>query len=115
LVDKSQSTGSNEWQQYAIIVGLTVAVAALLVVVYVFRRGNSRATVAKPGAPAAAPLFESDEEKIIRLIRDQEMLTVFDIETADACVVATTGRLSASACTTLRQTPEPQRKGAITS
>lgn len=70
LVDKSQSASGDWWQQYALIgAGLAVAVAALLAGVYVFRRRKSKAIATKTAAAAGMPLFESDTEKIVKLIR----------------------------------------------
>ena len=70
LVDKSQSANGDWWQQYTIIgAGLATAVAALLAGVYVFRRRKSKARASQIGAAAGVPFFESDEEKIIKLIR----------------------------------------------
>ena len=66
LVDKSRDL----WQQYAVIgAGLAIAVAALLAGVYVFRRRKSKAKASKTAALAGVPLIESDEEKIIKLLR----------------------------------------------
>lgn len=70
LIGKSQSANADLWQQYTIIgAGLAVAVAALLVGVYVFRRRKSKARASKTATLAGVPLVESDEEKIIKLIR----------------------------------------------
>jgi uncharacterized membrane protein len=66
LVDKSRDL----WQQYVVIVaGLAVAVTALLAGVYVFRRRKAKARASKALALAGVPLIESDEEKIIKLLR----------------------------------------------
>jgi uncharacterized membrane protein len=69
LVDKSQGMSSDEWQQYIIIAGLAVAVAVPLAGVYVFRRRKLKALASKAAVAAGVPLVESDEEKIIKLIR----------------------------------------------
>jgi len=70
LVDKSQSANSNEWQQYAVAgASLAVVVAAVLAGVYVFRRRKLKTTSVQTAALAGAPLVESDEEKIIKVIR----------------------------------------------
>ncbi|MCJ7762628.1 hypothetical protein MUP38_04130, partial [Candidatus Bathyarchaeota archaeon] len=66
LADKSRDL----WQQYAVIgAGLAVAVAVLLAGVYVFRRRKSKDRASKTAALAGVPLFESDEEKIIKILR----------------------------------------------
>jgi hypothetical protein len=70
LMHKSQSASGDWWQQYTVIGAvLAVAVAALLAVVYVFRRRKLKARASKAAALAGIPLIESDEEKIIKLIR----------------------------------------------
>ena len=69
LVDKPQSTSSDKWQQYTIIAGLTVAVAVPLTGFYVFRRRKLKAIASKTAVTSGVPLVESDEEKIIKLIR----------------------------------------------
>ncbi len=66
LVDKSQVGGW--WQQYAVIGAVLAVVAAVFLAgVYVFRRRKSKAIVA--AKLAGVPLVESDEEKILKLVR----------------------------------------------
>lgn len=68
LVDKAQS--GDWWQQYAVIGAiLMAAVASLAIGVYVFRRRKAKARVATTAAPGGMLLIESDEEKIVKLIR----------------------------------------------
>jgi uncharacterized membrane protein len=70
LMDNSQSANGGDWQQYAIIAaGLAVAAAALLAGFYVFKRRNAKNRVSQTTAPAGVPHVESDEEKIIKVIR----------------------------------------------
>jgi hypothetical protein len=70
LVDKSQSMSGDWGQQYAIIgLILAVAVASPLASVYTFRRRKSKARVAATVTLVGVPLIESDEEKIIKLMR----------------------------------------------
>ncbi len=70
LMDKSQSANGDLWQQYAVIVaGLAVTVAALLAGVYFFRRRKSKLRASKAAALAGVPFVESDEEKIIKILR----------------------------------------------
>ena len=70
LVSKSQGESGDGWQQYAIMgIGSAAAVAAFLAGVYVFRRREKKAGVFKTATLAGLPLIESDEEKIIKIIR----------------------------------------------
>jgi len=70
LTSKSQSESGGGWQQYALIgAGVAVAVAASLAGVYVLKRRKSKAQASKAATPAGVPLIESDEEKIIKVIR----------------------------------------------
>jgi uncharacterized membrane protein len=70
LVSKSQGESGDGWQQYAIMgIGSAAAVAAFLAGVYVFRRRRKKAGVSKTVTLAGLPLIESDEEKIIKIIR----------------------------------------------
>jgi uncharacterized membrane protein len=67
---EAQSGGSDEWQQYAVIgAGLTVAIAAALLGLYLVKIRKPRARVSTSETPARTPLIESDEEKIIKIIR----------------------------------------------
>jgi uncharacterized membrane protein len=70
LVSKSQGESGDGWQQYAIMgIGSAATVAAFLAGVYVFRRRRKKAGVSKTVTLAGLPLIESDEEKIIKIIR----------------------------------------------
>jgi uncharacterized membrane protein len=70
LVSKSQSGSSDGWQQYSIIgAGLAVAVTASLAGVYALRRRKSKAITSETATLTGMPLIESDEEKIIKIIR----------------------------------------------
>lgn len=70
LLDKSQSAGGGGWQQYVIIgAGLAVAASALLIGLYIFRRRKARTRAFQKAASAGVPRVESDEEKIIKVVR----------------------------------------------
>jgi uncharacterized membrane protein len=67
---KAQNGGSDEWQHYAVIgAGLTVAIAAALLGLYLIRIRKPRTRVSMSETPARTPLIESDEEKVIKIIR----------------------------------------------
>lgn len=70
LLDKSQSASSGDWQQYAVIgAGLAAATAALLAGFSVFRRRKAKTRASRTAASAWVPRVESDEEKIIQILR----------------------------------------------
>jgi uncharacterized membrane protein len=70
LVSKSQGESGGGWQQYTIMgVGSAAAVAAFLLGVYVFRRRKAEAEVSKTTTLAGVLPTESDEEKIVKIIR----------------------------------------------
>jgi uncharacterized membrane protein len=70
LMDNSQSSNDSEWQQYAIIAAaLAVAAATLLAGFYVFRRRKAKTRAFQTAAAAGVPRVESNEEKIIKVIR----------------------------------------------
>lgn len=70
LTSKSQSESGGEWQQYAIMgTGAAVAVAISLAGVYVLKRRKLKAQASQAATLSGAPLVESDEEKIIKVIR----------------------------------------------
>jgi len=70
LVDNSQNASNDGWQQYATLgAGLSIAIAALVTGIYVFRRRKAKALAFRTVALAGAPFVESDEEKIIKVIR----------------------------------------------
>ncbi len=70
LVDNSQSASGGDWQQYAIVgASLTVAATALLVGFYVFRQRRAKTRAFQKAASAGMPRVESDEEKIIKVVR----------------------------------------------
>ncbi len=69
ILDNSQSAGGDWWQQYRVVAGLAVAVAAFIVGIYILRHRKSKAIAPKKAALAGAALVESDEEKIIKLVR----------------------------------------------
>ena len=70
LLDRSQSAGNGDWQQYVVIgAGLAIAAAALLVGFYVLRRRRARTIACQKAVVAGARGIESDEEKIIKVVR----------------------------------------------
>ena len=70
LADKSQNTNGDWWQQYNLLAAiLAIAIASLLAGVYVLRRRKLKAQVAATASLAGVSLIESDEERIINLMR----------------------------------------------
>ena len=67
LVDKAQS--GSWWQQYAVIVVIVAAGALFGGGAYMFRRRKSHTSAAAKVTLADAPLVESDEDKIVKLVR----------------------------------------------
>lgn len=70
LTSKSPNPNAEDWQQNAIIIlGSAIAVAISLIGFYLFKRQKREKEKASRAAPLGAPLMESDEEKVVRIIK----------------------------------------------
>ena len=70
LTSKSPNPNAEDWQQDAIIIlGSVIAVATPLIGFYLFKRQKREKEKASRAAPLDASLMESDEEKIVRIIK----------------------------------------------